>query len=82
VGALTGNQQAITLAVLATWDIVYPGDVVLGYSDGFSGKPWPDTEVSPAYEHGRRNGVNDRAGIVDDEQRALAREIVASWGRK
>jgi hypothetical protein len=38
------------------------------------GAPWPDREVTPAYEHGRRNGVGDRTGSVDWEQRLLARD--------
>jgi hypothetical protein len=71
------NQTPILLASqVDELDRQFPGDMVRGYSDGISGAEWPDAEVSPAYEHGRRNGVNDKHGIVDVEQRMLAEDVM------
>lgn len=50
-------------------------DMMRGYIDGGSGLPAPAI-TSIAYDHGRRNGANDRAGIADDEQRELARRLL------
>lgn len=47
-------------------------DLVAGYRDGFAGKP-PRPDASLAYAYGRRNGVNDKAGTADPEQREVAR---------
>jgi hypothetical protein len=49
--------------------------MVHGYSDGFYDLP-PPRLTSAAYDHGRRNGVSDRTGHVEDDQRALARRRV------
>ena len=49
-------------------------DMLAGYLDGAAGRP-PRDDASLAYAHGRRNGVNDRAGTCDPEQRALARRL-------
>ena len=66
----------ITELQLDELERLHPGDIVRGYLDGFRGSPWPDSDPSPAYEHGRRNGVNDRAGTSDTEQGLLARDVV------
>lgn len=47
-------------------------EMVRGYFDGRHGHPLPPF-TTIAYEHGRRNGVNDRAGVVEAEQAELAR---------
>jgi hypothetical protein len=65
------NRPPLTWADVEAMD---PDELLRGYRDGFSGAPWPKDDPSPAYEHGRRNGANDRAGVVDEEQRRLARE--------
>lgn len=68
------NRGRLTMADVDRLDELYPGDILAGYLDGFRGNPWPDKEPSPAYEHGRRNGVNDRNHTVDDDQRILIAE--------
>lgn len=70
------NRGRLTLADVEALDDQFPGDMVRGYLDGFAGRPWPDRDPSPAYEHGRRNGVNDRSGARgdDDDSRLLALE--------
>jgi hypothetical protein len=50
-------------------------DMVAGYQDGIAGRP-PRDDGSIAYAHGRRNGINDRAGTADPEQRELARRML------
>lgn len=42
-----------------------------GYRDGFGGTKKPSI-TDHAYDHGYRIGRNDRAGVVDDDQRELA----------
>lgn len=54
-------------------------DMVAGYLDGF--KDRPPLLDSLAYAWGRRNGVNDRLGIADEEQALTAARIVRG-GRK
>jgi len=46
-------------------------DMVRGYRDGLAGREGPAI-TSIAYDHGRRNGANDRAGVADKEQHDLA----------
>jgi hypothetical protein len=46
-------------------------EMLRGYIDGL--KDRPTSGESMAYAHGRRNGVNDRLGVSDPEQLALAR---------
>lgn len=46
--------------------------MLAGYRASFGGAKMPDL-ASVAYEHGYRMGRNDRAGVVDDDQRELAR---------
>ena len=60
-------------------------DMIRGYLDGRANKPPPHI-TSMAYDHGRRNGVNDRLRRVDEEQRHLAKrffkegsEVIAMW---
>ena len=73
---MTENRPPVpTLADLIAWDKADPADMLRGYLDGLYAKPWPDSEPSLAYEHGRRNGVADRTGHVDDDQRRLVAEI-------
>lgn len=50
-------------------------DMVRGYRDGRAGRPIP-ADASIAYEHGRRNGVSDRTGHIEQDQRELARRFV------
>lgn len=45
-------------------------DMIMGYLDGF--KDRPSSLGSLAYAWGRRNGVNDRLGVVDQEQAETA----------
>lgn len=72
------NRERIrTIAQVDALDLQYPGDMVKGYLDGFYDQPWPKIDPSPAYEHGRRNGVADRTGESDDDQRAVARDYVS-----
>lgn len=49
-----------------------------GYMDGLQGRN-PRAVTSLAYDYGRRNGANDKAGTADPEQREVARRIVTSW---
>lgn len=37
--------------------------------------------ASIAYEHGHRMGRNDKAGVVDDDQREIARRMAENWRR-
>jgi hypothetical protein len=77
---MTANRSPIvTAAQLDELEALYPGDMVRGYRDGMAGAAWPDRDPSPAYEHGRRNGINDRAHTVDQDQRALAADVVRRW---
>jgi hypothetical protein len=46
-----------------------------GYDDGICDRP-PPKVTSQAYDHGRRMAVNDKAGVVDDDQRELARRML------
>ncbi len=50
-------------------------DMSQGYRDGFMDRPPPHV-TSAAYDHGRRNGVSDRTGHVEPDQRALARRYM------
>ena len=54
--------------------------VVDGYMDGFRKNPM--AEYGAAYTHGYNNGWNDREGVADDTQRALAQRYVASMNLK
>jgi hypothetical protein len=54
-------------------------DLVKGYRDGLMGRE-PPAVTSIAYDTGRRNGTNDRAGIADPEQRLVARRLVGVIG--
>jgi hypothetical protein len=47
-----------------------------GYMDGFNDLS-PPRISSAAYDHGRRNGVNDRLGVCEPDQRELARRYLA-----
>ena len=64
-------NTAKTLAALDGQD-----EIVQGYLDGFAGEPEPGDNRSDGYWHGWRNGQNDRAGKVDPEQTALARDLL------
>lgn len=70
---MNANQPPLTLELLDQWEVEFPGDMLRGYRDGFSGAEWPEDFPSPAYEHGRRNGVNDRHHQSEPEMVALAR---------
>jgi len=70
------RERITTFAQVEQLDRDHPGDMVKGYLDGFKGAPWPETDPSPAYEHGRRNGVSDRTGESDEDQGAIARDYV------
>ena len=50
-------------------------EMLQGYLDGIRGGP-PPRVTSMAYDWGRRNAANDRAGIVDPEQADVARRLV------
>lgn len=50
-------------------------DCVRGYRDGFDGNP-PPAFTSEAYDHGRRNGATDRAGVAEPDQIELARRYL------
>lgn len=50
-------------------------EMVAGYGDGYYDRP-PPRITSAAYDHGRRNGVSDRTGNIDEDQRALARRAL------
>jgi len=52
-------------------------DMVRGFLDAYRKAPWPDEITSAAYEHGRRCGVNDLAGISEPWQQEIARRLVA-----
>jgi hypothetical protein len=56
-------------------------DMVRGYRDGRLGNPIP-ADASIAYEHGRRNGVSDRTGHIEPDQRALARRYLEAQRKK
>lgn len=64
-----------TMADLAHMD---RDEIVEGYRDGHHGEPEPGENRSDAYWHGFRNGRNDRLGVVDADQRALARDLVTN----
>ena len=51
-------------------------DMVAGFLAAYAGKPMADL-ASIAWEHGYRNGRSDKTGIIDDDQRALAKRAVA-----
>ncbi len=68
-----------TVADLASLDME---EVLEGYRDGFSGEPDPGDNRSDSYWHGHRNGRNDRVGRVDDDQRALAADLLETRGRE
>jgi hypothetical protein len=74
---LSNRIPVTTLAQVEQLDRDHHGDMVKGYPDGFNGRLWLESDPSPAYEHGRRNGINDRAGTVDADQAGIAREYVA-----
>ena len=65
---------------LAVADALDEADLLEGYHDGRAGDPEPGDNRSLAYWHGWRNGASDR-GLrpIDAEQRAIAKEMVASW---
>lgn len=50
-------------------------DMRRGYHDGRNDVP-PPRVTSAAYDHGRRNGVSDRTGHVEPDQRDLARRFL------
>lgn len=50
-------------------------DMLSGYLTAGGAGPMPDL-ASQAFEHGWRMRRNDKAGVVDDDQRELARRIV------
>lgn len=73
---MSANREPIrTAEQLDELERHYPGDMVRGYCDAMAGRPWPDNDPSPAYEHGRNNGVHDRAGTADPENAALAADL-------
>lgn len=53
-------------------------EILEGYMDALAGDGEPGGNRSKGYWHGWRNGSNDRAGKVDDAQRALISSIRAS----
>lgn len=71
---LSNQVPVTTMAQVEQLERDYPGDMVAGYFDGVHGKPWPSRDPSPAYEHGRRNGMNDRNHTSDPEQHAIIRD--------
>lgn len=73
--AMNNQAPVVTAEQLDELEPLYPGGILRGYLDGVSGAPWPEGDLSPAYEHGRRIGINDRAGVVDHEQRSLAPDL-------
>lgn len=79
-GRLSDNRPPLTLADVEALDERYPGDMARGYRDGRSNAPWPAGDPSPAYEHGRRNGVHDRTHTSDADSRRLAAEFVRGQG--
>lgn len=50
-------------------------DMLAGYRDGRADRP-PPLVTSAAYDHGRRNGVNDRLKTTEPEMRELARRYL------
>lgn len=62
-----------TLADLARLD---SAEILDGYLDGFASMPPPGGNRSDSYWHGFRNGQNDKAGKVDDDQHALAKAVL------
>jgi hypothetical protein len=78
------NRGRLTLADIEALEEQFPGDMLAGYRDGLNAEPWPEKEPSPAYEHGRRNGVNDRNHTRDEgeDPLLLAREMRLAGGRR
>lgn len=50
----------LTAEQIASLEYEFPGELAQGYLDGLRNAEWPEDFPSPAYEHGRRLGVNDR----------------------
>ena len=70
---MTSERTPVTTAdELASFDKT---EVLDGYRDGLSGEPEPGDNRSKAYWHGWRNGRNDRAGIAEQSQRELVKDM-------
>lgn len=69
---MTDRPKITTLETLAILD---SAEIVAGYHDGLAGEMEPGGNRSDSYWHGWRNGSNDRARVVDRDQRALAKAL-------
>lgn len=67
-------SERLQIRSLSDLSALDSAEVLEGYNDGFRGDPEPGDNRSDSYWHGFRNGRNDRLGVADADQRALAHD--------
>ena len=69
----TARTPVVTIDELETFDTQEMTD---GYADGLNLEMEPGANRSKAYWHGWRNGRADRTGVIDADQRLLAKRYL------